>query len=104
MNIRNHRIAAQAGGKRKSPLLQGGSPVLRGLAAPAQSSSVPGIRQPPGLARREICLWVSYFFFFFAAFFFIRLFRIDFDFLPALRACFLRPTGIDTSSQPVTAG
>ncbi|MGH7863500.1 MAG: hypothetical protein ACREQB_00810 [Candidatus Binataceae bacterium] len=106
MNIRNHAITAQAPGKERAPFLKGALPFYEASQPRLNPAAYLAPASLRDLTRREKSFWVGYFFFFFffAAFFFILLFRIGFDFLPALRALFLRRTGIDTSSDPVTAG
>jgi hypothetical protein len=82
--------------KGKSPLFQGGSPVLRGHRSlgliQQQFRHLASLRNDHPGGK----LLPSYFFFFLGAFFFISLFRLDLDLAAFLEALFLVP-GIDTS-------
>lgn len=69
---------------------------IRGIIAPAYSSSKPGICSQPLRTISQGKKFWRYFFFFLPAFFFIALFSFGLDLRTVRLAFFL--TGIDTSS------
>lgn len=94
-----------SGGKRKSPLFQGGSrydEALTTSAIPAVGWHLASLR---AVRTRRESFCPGYFFFvvFFVAFFFIALFILDLDLVAALAVRFFA-TGIDTSSRPPLLG